>query len=272
MMTYASRHDIKKLEPYIVNSFHELGFSDKEISEGCWTLERSGKKIASIALHKFLERVAAKAGIDFYLPSVLNCSEKEIAVCVQGKDRHGAEAWSIGEASVANCPNPYRWAMAEKRAKDRVILKLLGIAGYMYSEEEADEFKEVNQEEKEAADEFKKEAIAEKTAKTRETNKIVEKMKEGKTEEAAIAEVKAEAEKKNKKPVEQEPELPLDVRFSNAMNFCKVNAGKKNIANSIIDRFNKLERDLLDAGFTEDANIIKTKLNEFVDFEDEIKY
>ena len=32
--------------------------------------------------------------------------------------------------------------MAEKRAKDRVILKLAGIHGYIYSEEEADEFKE----------------------------------------------------------------------------------------------------------------------------------
>ena len=270
-MTYASRHDIKKLEPYIVDAFKNLGFSDKEISEGCWTLERSGKKVASIALHKFLERVAAKAGIDFYLPSVLNCSEKEIAVCVQGKDKHGAEAWSIGEASVVNCPNPYRWAMAEKRAKDRVILKLLGIAGYMYSEEEADEFKEVNQEEREAAEEFKKEAVAEKTAKTREANKVVEKMKEGKSEEEAVAEVKEEA-KKNKKDVEPEPELPLDVRYTNALNFCKVNAGKKNIAKSVIDRFNKLERDLIDARQFAEADIIKTKLNEFVDFEDEIKY
>jgi hypothetical protein len=38
--------------------------------------------------------------------------------------------------------------MAEKRAKDRVILKLLGIAGDMYSEEEADEFKQATPQEK----------------------------------------------------------------------------------------------------------------------------
>jgi hypothetical protein len=31
--------------------------------------------------------------------------------------------------------------MAEKRAKDRVILKLVGLHGDVYSEEEADEFK-----------------------------------------------------------------------------------------------------------------------------------
>jgi hypothetical protein len=32
--------------------------------------------------------------------------------------------------------------MAEKRAKDRVILKLVGLHGDVYSEEEADDFKE----------------------------------------------------------------------------------------------------------------------------------
>jgi hypothetical protein len=32
--------------------------------------------------------------------------------------------------------------MAEKRAKDRVILKLIELHGYVYSEEEADEFKQ----------------------------------------------------------------------------------------------------------------------------------
>ena len=32
--------------------------------------------------------------------------------------------------------------MAEKRAKDRVILKLIGLSGDVYSEEEADDFKQ----------------------------------------------------------------------------------------------------------------------------------
>ena len=50
------------------------------------------------------------------------------------------QEWSIGEVSSRNCRNDYPFAMAEKRAKDRVILKLLGVAGDTYSEEEADEF------------------------------------------------------------------------------------------------------------------------------------
>jgi hypothetical protein len=36
----------------------------------------------------------------------------------------------------------YVYAMAEKRAKDRVILKLIELHGLVYSEEEADEFKQ----------------------------------------------------------------------------------------------------------------------------------
>jgi hypothetical protein len=35
----------------------------------------------------------------------------------------------------------YPFAMAEKRAKDRVILKLIALHGLVYSEEEADDFK-----------------------------------------------------------------------------------------------------------------------------------
>jgi len=50
--------------------------------------------------------------------------------------------WSVGEAAPANNKNAYPWAMAEKRAKDRVILKLIGLHGLAYSEEEADDFKD----------------------------------------------------------------------------------------------------------------------------------
>ena len=40
-----------------------------------------------------------------------------------------------------NNKNSYPYAMASKRARDRVALQLLGLAGYIYSEEEADDFK-----------------------------------------------------------------------------------------------------------------------------------
>jgi len=66
--------------------------------------------------------------------------------------------------------------MAEKRAKDRVILKLLGVAGDMYSEEEADEFKRLNEQQETELEirKLKNEIKAEKTKETKELNKQVD--------------------------------------------------------------------------------------------------
>ena len=94
-----------------------------------------------VVLHKALEKIAAKKGIEFDAPVHLltNPASKEVVIQVTGRigDR---QEWSIGEVSAKNCRNDYPFAMAEKRAKDRVILKLLGVAGDTYSEEEADEY------------------------------------------------------------------------------------------------------------------------------------
>ena len=47
-----------------------------------------------------------------------------------------------GEASPNNCKAPYPFAMAEKRLKDRLILKLINAYEYgIYSDPEADNFK-----------------------------------------------------------------------------------------------------------------------------------
>jgi hypothetical protein len=52
----------------------------------------------------------------------------------------GIRIWTTGEATKANCRNPYYAAMCEKRLKDRLTLKLLGVHGIggIYSEDEAD--------------------------------------------------------------------------------------------------------------------------------------
>lgn len=172
---------VKTLEPHIKKAFIDLGFTDEEIKSGCWLLEKAFKKgeekkpIAWIALHKFLERVADKAGIVFDKPSIMNCQEKEVAILVNGT-KGDKNAWSIGEASIKNCTNDYRWAMAEKRAKDRVVLKLLGVAGEMYSEEEADEFKRLNEQQETELEvrKLKNEIKAEKAKETRELNKKID--------------------------------------------------------------------------------------------------
>lgn len=95
-----------------------------------------------VVYHKALERVAARAGIKFDPPMVLeaNGSGKCAALCVSATLGDRTD-WSIGEAAPGNNKNSYPFAMAEKRARDRVILKLIGLAGLAYSEEEADDFK-----------------------------------------------------------------------------------------------------------------------------------
>lgn len=93
--------------------------------------------------HKALERIAAEKGIAFDLPQIVegNSTDKTVVLLVTAKMGERVE-WSFGEASPSNNKNAYCWAMAEKRAKDRLILKLLNAHGAVYSEEEADDFKQ----------------------------------------------------------------------------------------------------------------------------------
>src|SRR4051794_17762596 len=98
----------------------------------------------AVIYHKALERIAAQAGITFGTATILRAERDEAVVLVTGSMGERAE-WSIGEAIVnvnyriSGRQAAYVYAMAEKRAKDRVILKLVGLHGLLSSEEEADE-------------------------------------------------------------------------------------------------------------------------------------
>lgn len=96
-----------------------------------------------VILHAALERIADHKNIVFDPPEIIESnSQAKIAVLCVRASMDGLNAWSIGEATPANNKNEYPWAMAEKRAKDRVILKLIGASGFVYSEEEADSLKQ----------------------------------------------------------------------------------------------------------------------------------
>lgn len=216
---------VKTLDTHIKKAFVDLGFTEEEVKNGCWLLERNEKAIAWICLHKFLERVAQKAGITFDEPKVFNLEPSEIALYVNGH-KGDFSAWAIGEASAKNCKNEYRWAMAEKRAKDRVILKLLGVAGDVYSEEEADDFKQ-----KPEKTEFERQAAAEKTARTKA-------LKQGKDIPA--------------------PKQSLEERYANAVAYLEAHTAP--YTNSVIDSLNKLVSDL----YTTDKINEGTKLNALI--------
>lgn len=91
--------------------------------------------------HAALERVAAEQNITFEPPTMLefHAADKIAVLCVTGRKGDRSD-WSIGEAAPYNNKNTYPFAMAEKRAKDRVILKLLNAHGTVYSDAEAEEF------------------------------------------------------------------------------------------------------------------------------------
>jgi len=90
--------------------------------------------------HKTLERIAAQAKITFDPPTVLRAGCDEAVLLVVGRMGERVE-WSTGEALVGvnyHLPGSepaYVYAMAEKRAKDRVILKLIDLHDVVSSEE-----------------------------------------------------------------------------------------------------------------------------------------
>jgi hypothetical protein len=100
-----------------------------------------------VVKHSPLERLAAAIGVEWGPPQILRAEREEAVLIATGKIGDGQPEWSIGEAvigqnyKVTGKMAAYPYAMAEKRAKDRVILKLAGLHG-AYSEEEADDFKQ----------------------------------------------------------------------------------------------------------------------------------
>ena len=73
------------------------------------------------------------------------CQKKsgDVAMIITGykQDNPDYKVWTTGEASGDNCSMNYPSAMAEKRGKDRIILKLINAYEYgIYSDVEADDF------------------------------------------------------------------------------------------------------------------------------------
>lgn len=98
-------------------------------------------KGATVILHKAVEQIGAKAGVVFDSPIIIEAdSDKRTATMIVTARLGEHSVWSVGEASPGNNKNAYHWSMAEKRGKDRCILKLVGLHGYVFSEDEADDF------------------------------------------------------------------------------------------------------------------------------------
>lgn len=128
----------KPLDDRVKKILKKLEFDPKEClwdCHGTWVM-----------YHRFIEIAGASAGIRYILEEVETNSQEGI-VCIKCSAGNKVDATdhsfipevtTYGEASPKNNKNSYPYAMAEKRAVDRAILKLLGLHGFIYSEDEMD--------------------------------------------------------------------------------------------------------------------------------------
>lgn len=122
------------LDPRIEVIREKYGLSREDF----WELPQ--KKGTWLVKHAALETAAAKARIVFDAPQIIEANTADGIAVMSVRGMMGEQIeWATGEASPKNNKNAYPWAMAEKRSKDRVILKLIGIHGLVYSEDEFDE-------------------------------------------------------------------------------------------------------------------------------------
>ncbi len=121
---------VGRKSPEVIEFQKAHGITESEMWEvrpGAWAVK-----------HSAIERLVAQQGIKFERPAIIevNTAEKIMVICVFGTLGDRTE-WSFGEASPANCKIAYPAAIAEKRAKDRVAIKLINATGEaIYSEEE----------------------------------------------------------------------------------------------------------------------------------------
>tara|TARA_R100001460_G_scaffold32747_3_gene64188 strand:- start:4372 stop:4896 length:525 start_codon:yes stop_codon:yes gene_type:complete len=98
-----------------------------------------------IIKHYALLQVAEKNLITFGSPDVLDIDLKNRICCIGIHAKMGDKIeYDIGEACPENCTNAYTTAMAIKRAKDRAIIKILGLYGKVYSDADVIQDKEGN--------------------------------------------------------------------------------------------------------------------------------
>ena len=108
-----------------------------------WLEPRSNKYIIT---HDTCEKIASVENIIIQPPQIIN-SEKDLVRMIVVAKKGDKVMWADGEADNSNCKNNYKFAMASKRAIDRVILKLINAYEYgIYSDVEADDFKKPQEE------------------------------------------------------------------------------------------------------------------------------
>lgn len=93
-----------------------------------------------------VQKIASAEGLQ-YAFDVIKCEPDYCAIkCTVSSKQGEPIAVSFGSAEKANVKNSQKYylEMAEKRAKARAVLIAIDAHGYLYSEDEADDFKKQN--------------------------------------------------------------------------------------------------------------------------------
>lgn len=123
--------DISKVDPIVKNILNELKFNPDDC---LWN-----KHNAVCMKHKYIEIAGQNKGVIIESLDEIEKNSKEGVVAIKcTASLNGNRVITYGEATPKNNTNAYPYAMAEKRAIDRAVLKLIGIHGFVYSEDEVD--------------------------------------------------------------------------------------------------------------------------------------
>ena len=120
-----------KIDPIVKDILNELKFNPDDC---LWQ-----KHNATCMKHRYIEIAGQIKGVIIESLEEIEKNSKEGVVAIKCtaslKDNR---VITYGEATPKNNTNAYPYAMAEKRAIDRAVLKLIGIHGFVYSEDEVD--------------------------------------------------------------------------------------------------------------------------------------
>jgi hypothetical protein len=120
-----------KIDPIVKDILNELKFNPDDC---LWQ-----KHNATCMKHRYIEIAGQMKGVVIESLEEIEKNSKEGVVAIKCtaslKDNR---VITYGEATPKNNTNAYPYAMAEKRAIDRAVLKLIGIHGFVYSEDEVD--------------------------------------------------------------------------------------------------------------------------------------
>ena len=117
----------------VTNALKEIGLKGKDCLWDCHG--------TYVLKHYACEALAVHNKITFDDPVYIESDAAAGIVTMRVKGYMGDDVyWSHGEVSPKNSKNAYPYAICEKRAKDRIILKLIGFHGLVYSEDEAEDF------------------------------------------------------------------------------------------------------------------------------------